>query len=149
MNLRRLETRDEVSARFRQERNRIIDRNRRIAEAKAILKRADREDLVGLIEETGRIPDEYSPPSVAQLSAIEVGDKVYVCIYGCLTGSCEEWPAVHFWSLIVIKVTENEICGLSPSAFDDDERITVPIEFVCEIDERPATNSKMITRMFR
>ena len=141
MNLRRLETRDEVSARFRQERNRIIDRNRRIAEAKAILKKADREDLVGLIEETGPIPDEYSPPSVAQLSAIEVGGRVFVCTYQTLSGSLEEWPAVHFWPLIVIKVTENEICGLRLWAFDDEERITVPIECVCEIDERPATDS--------
>ena len=141
MNLTILETRDEVSLRFRQERNRIIDRNRRIAEAKAILRKADREDLLGFIEETRAIPDEYSPPSAAQLSAIEAGDKVYVCTYGCLTGSCEEWPAVHFRSLIVLKVTENEICGLRRSGFDDDERITVPIEFVCEIDEKPATDS--------
>ncbi len=148
MDLTRLETRDEVSLRLREERNWSIDRNRRIAEAKAILRKADREDLLGFIEETRAIPDEYSPPSAAQLSAIEAGDKVYVCTYGCLTGSCEEWPAVHFRAVIVIKVTENEICGLRLSAFGD-ERITVPIEFVCEIDERPATNSKMITRMFR
>ena len=141
MNLTGLETRDEVSLRFREERNWSIDRNRRIAEAKAILRKVDREDLLGLIQETGAIPDEYSPPSAAQLSAIEAGDKVYVCTYGCLTGSCEEWPAVHFRSLIVLKITENEICGLSRSAFGDDRRITVPIEFVCEIDEKPATDS--------
>jgi len=141
MDLTGLETRDEVSLKLREERNWSIDRTRRIAEAKAILRKADREDLLGLIEETGAIPDEYSPPSAAQLSAIEVGGYVSVCTYQMLTSCQEEWPAVHFRSIIVIKVTENEICGLSRRAFDDDERITVPIEFVCEIDERPATDS--------
>ncbi len=149
MDLTRLETRDEVSLLLREERNRIIDRNRSIVEAKAILRKADREDLLGFIEETRAIPDEYSPPSAAQLSAIEVGGRVFVCTYQTLTSCQDEFSAVHFWSLIVIKVTENEICGLSPSAFDDDERITVPIEFVCEIDEKPATDSKLITRMSR
>ncbi len=141
MDLTRLQTRDQVSLILREERNWSIDRNRRIAEAKAILRNADREDLLGFIEETTAIPDEYSPPSAAQLSAIEVGDKVYVCTYGCLTGSCEEWPAVHFRSLIVIKATESEICALLLRSFDDDEIITVPIECVSEIYERPATDN--------
>ncbi len=141
MDLTGLSTRDVVSLRLREERNRIIDRNRSIVEAKAILRKADREDLLGLIEETRAIPDEYSPPSAAQLSAIEVGGRVFVCTYQMLTSSQEEWPAVHCRALEVLKVTENEICGLSRSAFGDDKRITVPIEFVCGIDGRPATDS--------
>ena len=140
MDLTGLSTRDEVSLKLREERNWSIDRTRCIAEAKAILRKADREDLLGFIEETRAIPDEYSPPSAAQLSAIELGGRVFVCTFQMLTSCQDEWPAVHFWSLIVIKVTENEICGLSRSAFGDDERITVPIEFVCEIYERPAAN---------
>ena len=120
MDSTRFETRDEVSLRLREERNWSIDRDRCIAEAKAILRKADTQELLGVIEETRAIPDEYSPPSAAQLSAIEVGGRVFVCTYQMLTSSQYEWPAVHFWPLLVIKVSENEISGLSRSAFGDD-----------------------------
>ena len=140
MDLTGLSTRDEVSLKLREERNWSIDRTRRIAEAKAILRKADREDLLGFIEETIAIPDAYSPPSAAQLRAIEVGDRVFVCTYQMLTSCQEEWPAVHFWSLTVIKVTENEICGLRLKDFGDSDKITVPIKFVCDVDQSPAAD---------
>ena len=132
METNRFITREKVRDEVRQTRDHLIARNALIAQTESILKDAGREDLVGFVPEATEFGKEYSPPNASELAAIEVGDIVRVC-------TCPRYSDGFVWNpLVVLKISGDEIHGLlSGGLLEEDERVTVSLEYVCSIDDHP------------
>ena len=78
INSRNLITSARVAETLRDRRNWAKALNKSISEAESILMEAGRGELRGCLREPREIEEEYYPPTIERLAAIQVGDVVWV-----------------------------------------------------------------------
>ncbi len=127
-------SRENVTAYLRQLRDGDIARAKSVSEAESILKAAGREDLLSYVKDAEELGEAYSPPTDSELAAIQVGDVVRVCTPARYPHDGFDWNP-----LLVLRTNGEEIHGILRGGFmeeDQDERVTLSIEYVCDIDDR-------------